>query len=411
MDMTVYPGALSGHLNAPSSATILSRMVAASALCLAPSTLFYDTPSRDAEVISRALGALGCSVRQNGIRIAVGPLPFGALPRDAEIDLSDSAEALGLLLPLCCVLKYGALLRGARYFSRSSLALALAELSRHGARFSSDTLPLKVDGGLKPGEYHIDGPFAQSLACGLLLILPLMNGTSLLSLQKAQLDSDALDMTAYVLSLCQVHVLRGPDGFVVPGGQRYAALETHGVEGDWAYAAPWLALSKVYGGVSVGNLNPHSAQAARRTEGLFEKLGGSLDVSDCPGLLPSLALAAAFYQGRTRFLGVLGGGAHRADTAETLAAAFSALGCAFSCADGVLTVDGISYLSGGRADCAGSPEISAVLALAATRASSAVELINCGDIERAYPDFLKRLKALGGKVETRGDSSAKTAAN
>ena len=69
------------------------------------------------------------------------------------------------------------------------------------------------------------------------------------------------------------------------------------VEADWSQAGFWYAVRFLGNGVEVCGLNENSAQGDRVVKDLLERFKAageqSVDVSDCPDLLPPLAVMAA----------------------------------------------------------------------------------------------------------------------
>jgi 3-phosphoshikimate 1-carboxyvinyltransferase len=86
----------------------------------------------------------------------------------------------------------------------------------------------------------------------------------------------------------------------------------------------------------------------------------------------------------------------------------AAMGCRVTLEDGVVVVEGPVQLQGGTFDCNGTPDIVPTLAAIAPLASSAVEIVNVGNLRVKESDRLAtvtaELRRLGAKVEEGTDS-------
>ena len=117
-------------------------------------------------------------------------------------------------------------------------------LPSHGAglQFSPDggSLPLSLSGRLTGGTYLLPGDVSSQFISGLLLALPLCEEDSDLRLSTPLESADYVHMTLQALSLAGIEIQPLPDGWRIPGGQRYRPFQT-AVEGDWSQAAFLLA--------------------------------------------------------------------------------------------------------------------------------------------------------------------------
>lgn len=136
-----------------------------------------------------------------------------------------------------------------------------------------------------------------------------------------------------------------PDGWAIPGGQRYRSPGAVRAEGDWSNAAFWLAAGALSRPVTVTGLQAESGQGDRVILEYLRRFGAeveqnadavtvrpaplrgcSLDVRSTPDLAPPLALLAACAAGTTRITGAARLRYKESDRLASIAAALRALG-------------------------------------------------------------------------------------
>ena len=119
--------------------------------------------------------------------------------------------------------------------------------------------------------------------------------------------------------------------------------------------------------------NEDSAQGDRVVAALYERFKPageqSVDVSDCPDLLPPLAVMAARRDGTTHFVNAARLRMKESDRLSTTAALLHALGVSAEETADSLTVRGVPSFSGGTVDGANDHRIVMAAAAAATAAS------------------------------------------
>ena len=158
---------------------------------------------------------------------------------------------------------------------------------------------------------------------------------------------------------------------------------------------PGLALLS---GEEARALEPHLSD--RVVAALYRKLAKpgdtDIDVSDCPDLLPPLAVMASARQGTTRFVNAARLRIKESDRLATTAAALNALGVPAEDGPDSLTVCGVSTFSGGTVDGANDHRIVMAAAVAASRALAPVTILGAEAVKKSYPSFWEDYKKLGG---------------
>jgi len=121
-------------------------------------------------------------------------------------------------------------------------------------------------------------------------------------------------------------------------------------------------------------------------------------VSNCPDLLPPLAVMAAVRRGTTHFTGAARLRLKESDRLSTVRQMLTALGGAASEEADGLTVYGVPALPGGTVDGANDHRIVMSAAVAATRCESPVVIRGAEAVRKSYPGFWRDYENLGGEV-------------
>lgn len=270
-----------------------------------------------------------------------------------------------------------------------------------GISYEQTAGALTVRGTLTPGEYRLAGNVSSQFFTGLLFALPLLGGGSTL-VSTTRLESrDYVAMTRDALARAGVRIDGEAERFAVPPSV-YRSFDA-AVEADWSQAGFWYAAHFLGNGVEVCGLNEASAQGDRVVAALYERFKPageqSVDVSDCPDLLPPLAVMAARRDGTTHFVNAARLRMKESDRLTTTAALLRALGVPAEETADSLTVRGVPSFSGGTVDGANDHRIVMAAAAAATAAAAPVTVTGAEAVQKSYPSFWEEYKRLGGSFD------------
>ena len=126
----------------------------------------------------------------------------------------------------------------------------------------------------------------------------------------------------------------------------------------------------------------------------------TLDVSQCPDLVPPLAAMAALRAGETtQIVGAARLRMKESDRLATVTAQLNALGADIEERPDALTIRGVKILHGGTVSGCNDHRIAMMLAIAATCAAGDVTITGAECVAKSYPNFWEDYAALGGRVE------------
>ena len=404
MNITVYPDPIGGRVTVPPSKSHVHRLLIAAALCQEQETAIHCVgENEDIAATVRCLSALNADIYREDQGFHVYQhFSLHRFPANDQLNCGESGSTLRFLLPLCAAKPHDmeapiVLTGSGRLPSRPNGPL-LDALRSHGAQIHGDFLPLTVDGGLLAGDFALPGNVSSQYFSGLLFALPLLEGDSTLHYTSPLESRPYVDLTLSVLRQFGVHVEKMENGWRVPGRQRYISPGEARAEGDWSAAAFWLGANVLGNAVTVEGLNDRSCQGDQAIEVLLSRVGGEMDVTDTPDLMPILSAVAAAIPGKvTRITGAARLRLKESDRLAAMAKTIQALGGqAEELPDGLL-IHG-TKLKGGTVDGMNDHRVVMSAAIAATACQGPVTIVGAEAVNKSYPDFWKDFEALGGFI-------------
>ncbi len=404
MDVKITPRRLSGVVTPPPSKSLAHRWILAAALAAGTSVVKNVAFSEDIEATLRCMEALGASWETREDRLQIAGIggerrPFGDLP---QFDCGESGSTLRFLIPIALTVDQGGMFTGRGRLMERPQQPYFDLFDRRGISYALEDGALTVRGSLSPGEFRLRGDVSSQFFTGLLMALPLLEGPSVV-ISTTKLESASYtSMTMGVLARCGVHVRWSPalNGFGVEPGIYSPFEET--VEADWSQAAFWYAAISLGSNLRLRGLKGQSAQGDAAVVGHYKKLALTgevkINLSDCPDLLPPLAVMAAVRRGTTHFTHAARLRLKESDRLATVARMLKALGGAVSEEEDGLTVYGVSTLPGGVVDGANDHRIVMAAAIAATRCQGPVVIRGAEAVRKSYPNFWRDYENLGGAV-------------
>ena len=271
-------------------------------------------------------------------------------------------------------------------------------------------------GQLSGGSYQLPGNISSQYISGLLFALPLLQEDSFIHLSTPLESAAYIDMTLAALKQFGVQIHKQPQGYAIPGRQRFHSPGEIQVEGDWSNAAFFLVAGAIGQSCTVSGLDLQSPQGDREIVQLLRRFGAqvqvekdrvsvspaplhgcTIDISQVPDLLPILAVTAACATGESRFIHAARLRLKESDRLTATAALLHALGIHSSESPDSLIVQGGALL-GGTVDSYHDHRIAMATAIAATRCRAPVTILDAAAVEKSYPGFFTDYIQLGGQA-------------
>jgi len=313
-----------GVVTIPGSKSYTHRALILSSLADGESVLINALRCEDTEHTVQALIKFGVEVFWESDRVRVLGRGGKFKGTDDRIDVGNSGASMRFLTALAALKKGVTLLDGSERMRKRPIGELLNGLGELGVRAYSqkgdDCPPVIVESqGLQGGTARIKGEESSQFLSGLLMVVPYALRDVNIKLTGPLASKPYVDITRDVMSAFGVEIQsQGYDSFFVKAGQRYLP-QTYRIEGDASNASYFFSAAAVgRGRVKVKGLNPGTLQGdigflkilesmgCRVTRGKdwIEVLGGELhgiemDMNEMPDLVPTLAVTAAFAQGKT----------------------------------------------------------------------------------------------------------------
>lgn len=415
MEITVKPGKAPRLVAAPLSKSEGHRAMITAALAERPTLLPVLPASDDLTATEDCLRELGACFTETADGLTVTPIR--EMPKKTlRLNCRESGSTLRFLLPVAAALGLRAVFTGEGRLPDRPIGELLAALRQNGtaAEVKNDPWEIIISGRLQAGVFALPGNVSSQYISGLMMALPLLDGSSEIRLTGALQSAGYAEMTEKTLERFGIHCERTPLGWRLGGGQRYTSPGRLAVGGDWSHAAFWLAAGCIAGPVTVTGLDRDSAQPDRVILQLLRQMGARIEastqkitvlparlhgitaeMSGCPDLLPPMAAAMAFADTPSRLTGAERLRAKESDRLAGTAALLRALGGEVTeLSDGLIIGGG--GLRGGVADPCGDHRLAMAAAVAALGCREAVTVKNAACVRKSYPEWWQ---VLTGKEE------------
>jgi len=272
------------HVRIPGSKSVTNRALILASLATSPSTIRKPLISRDSELMSAGLSALGISITGSDEAWQITPAP---LRGPARVDVGNAGTVMRFLPPLAAFAQGDISFDGdPRSYERplGPVIKALEELGieiEHGGRYS---LPMvvKARGKVKGGALTIDASASSQFLSALLLVAPSMEeGVTVTHRGGALPSMPHIEMT--------VAMLRdfGADVIVDPAAQTWSvkAGVLHGkdlvIEPDLSNASPFLSIAMVCGGsITISDWPRATTQPGDQLRDIFTQMGATVELND-----------------------------------------------------------------------------------------------------------------------------------
>lgn len=321
---------------------------------------------------------------------------LSALSDGGEVlDCGESGTTLRLLLPVTAAMGKAVTFRRQGSLVSRPIAELVDELNRHGACIEADGSDVSVRGRLSAGEYVLPGNISSQYVSALMLAFSAMEGECSLKLSSELESAPYVKMTEYVIR--EFAAADDPD-----------ILTDRLLEGDWSAGAMWHAADVLLdGSLDIEGLSEDTIQGDARIMELVDPDGGdrdlTVDVSDCPDIVPAIALAMLKASATLRITGAGRLRLKESDRLSALASILGRLGADVSEASYSLTLRG----SNGRLlpgtdevlDCRGDHRMIMFAALASIACEKPVKINDPEAVSKSYPGFFEEITRLGGRVE------------
>lgn len=412
------------------------RALIAAALADSPSTLLIAHYSEDIDATIASLRGLGAIIEKTESGVRVIPIPENQ--SHGTIDAHESGTTLRLLLSVGSAICDTTDVTAAGRLPNRPLEPLKSQLEAHGITFSATKPPFTISGHLTGGLFEMVGNVSSQFFSGLLLASPKLDEDTLINSTTPLQSRDYVTLTRHVMANFGVMAYTTDDGnsFTVPKGQHYHGLENYPIEGDWSNSAIWLVAAAITGQpLTITNLQPDSTQADKRILDIIDCAGTTVewqtedgtviedeqldniktplrlhcegraidpitvDLEQCPDLLPVLAALACSIEGESWFIN---GERLRLKESDRLLAVrdlVRTLGGTAHIEGDNLYINGTGRLTGGTVTSHNDHRLVMAASLMALFSDDPITITDSQAINKSYPLFFKHWNELGGHAE------------
>ena len=341
---------VSSNVTIPGSKSVTNRALILAAQADSPSTLRRPLISRDSELMSAGLQAMGVAITGNDDAWLVTPAP---LHGPAKVDVGNAGTVMRFLPPLAALAQGEISFDGdPRSYERplGPVIKALEELGieiDHDGRYSLPMV-IKAQGSIPGGELTIDASASSQFLSALLLVAPSMRSGITARHRGGPLPSmPHIDMTVQMLRDfgAVVHVDKAAESWrVEPGALSGQDLI---IEPDLSNASPFLSIAMVCGGsITIADWPKATTQPGDQLRDIFTQMGAhveftaggltltggesihgiDIDLHDVGELTPSIAALAALADSPSHLRGIGHLRLHETDRLAALTREINSLG-------------------------------------------------------------------------------------
>lgn len=420
-EVTIYPGSLTGEVIIPPSKSMSHRAVICAGLSDGISTINNIGTSRDIEATCEAMKSFGIQVDRSDDSLRIRGCKDLEM-KNSRIECNESGSTLRFIIPIAALIGKPVTFYGEGRLVERSLEPYYSIFMTQGIKYETNDgrLPLRIDGRLTQGEFKLEGNISSQFISGLMFALPLLQGDSQITITSRLESKPYVDLTMKTLKDFSIEIENHDyRNFFIKGNQKYRATNCT-IEGDFSQAAFWLAAGALGSEVSCRGLDMDSMQGDKAVLDIISRMGGKIvalpdnvrvlpsdtrgtiiDASQCPDLVPILAVLGAIGEGRTEIINAERLRIKESDRLKAISSELGKLGACIEEREKGLVVDGIKSLKGGRVDSWNDHRIAMALAIAATRCEEPVIINDSACVNKSYPGFWEHYKALGGKINER----------
>ncbi len=416
-----------GEVLVPPSKSISHRAVICASLAQGNSVLQNVAFSDDISATVLGMRAFGANIRYLGNYmddkandISVEGIKPENIPENLVIDCKESGSTLRFLIPVALLFGSHVTFTGSGRLFKRPLDVYYDIFERQGIHYQlgEDGLSLTVLGKLKADIFEIPGNVSSQFISGLLFALPCLEGDSEIIIKSPLESRSYIDLTLEVLSKFGIKIKnQNYERFLISGSQSYKPAD-YIVEGDFSQAAFWLAAGVLGGDVTCLNLNINSKQPDKYIIDIIKKIGAKpiigssfirakacrtvgsvIDASQCPDLVPIVAVLGALSSGTTQITNAERLRLKESDRLKAMSSELGQLGAKIRELPDGLIIEGRDMLEGGVVYSWNDHRIAMALAIYSVRCKMPVIIKGSDAVNKSYPGFWKDFVKLGGQID------------
>lgn len=417
MNAIIKPGKLSGDVIIPPSKSLSHRAIIAASLAKGKSIISNVLYSKDIKATIGAMRACGANITEYKDHLEI--IGSDVKRVDDVIDANESGSTIRFMIPIALAVNEPITFTGKNHLCKRPLDTFFEIFDNQGIEYSrgEDYLPLKVNGGLKPGQFNIRGDISSQFITGLLYALPLLNGDSVINITTNLESKGYVDLTLDMLKKFGI-VIENVDykSFIIKGNQSYKPAD-YTIEGDFSQSAFFLVADTLGADITLHAMNKDSHQGDKKIIQDVLDLGGKItfeddklkaypvqtkgcviDFAQSPDLGPALTVLASLSSGVTEFINAARLRIKECDRITCMKDELAKLGAKIEENPDGMIITGVDKLTGGVIDSHNDHRVAMAIAMASLKSTGDIKIINAECVSKSYPNFWEVFESIGGNV-------------
>ena len=399
MRVKIQKGVANGTVFAPPSKSMAHRLLICASLARGKSVITNLGSNADILATLDSLKKLGAKINLVGDTAEIEGFEPENIQSSPLLDCNESGSTLRFLLPLGMLCGKEVHFTGSEKLLQRPLTVFEEICKEKGVKFTLTPEKVTVCGQLKSGEYTVLGNISSQFISGLLFLLPLLQGDSVINIVGGVESRSYIDLTISALKQFGVSVAWQGDSLQILGNQSYKP-QNLSVEGDYSGTAFFAGLNALGSQIEIKGLNESSLQGDKVYEKHFVALQNGtpeIDLTDCPDLAPILFAVASQLNGAT-FVGTKRLKIKESDRAEAMRQELEKFGAKVIVNENSVIIEK-SQLHSPTEPIFGHNDHRIVMSMAVLCTLYGGEILGAEAVSKSFPDFFEKLANLGIEVE------------
>lgn len=415
--ITLIPTKLNGSIQVPPSKSLAHRAIICASLARGRSIIRNIEYSKDIEATISCMKELGTIIFKHDDYLEIdGTTTF--LKNKCEMNCEESGSTLRFMIPISLVEFTNVHYIGKGRLGERPLDIYYNIFEKQGIPYlyREKVLDLYIQGRLSPDEFYIPGDVSSQFISGLLFALPLLDGDSIIHITSPLQSKGYIDLTLQMLEMYGIKIEYNNQKFYIKGNQSYKACD-YTIEGDYSQAAFYLVAGALDNNIIIKGLNMNSLQGDKEAIDILTRMGCTfvevqegyrveckqlvatdIDASQCPDIIPVIALACAKAKGVSRIYNAKRLRIKECDRLSATVEVLRCLGIDVLEKDDEMIITG-SIINGGIVSSYNDHRMAMMEAIASTVALDNIVIDNKECVKKSYPSFWNHFIELGGKID------------
>ena len=414
--MAFHGGKLEGTVSPPPSKSHTHRAFFLASMAKGTSRVSNALMSADTKATLAACRAMGAEVTEDGdVMVITG----GDLHAPGFVDAENSGTTMRIFAGICSMFDGESEITGDDSLRKRPMGPLLAALEQTGTVCSSrDGLPpVRIRGPNHGGKVSIDGGVSSQFITSLLMVSPMLENDSEITVEGSMVSAPYLDVTAHMMRLFGATAERNGNIFEVRGGTGYSPYD-YMVPADFSSAAFPLVAGALGGRVTVRGMDMDDPQGDKAIVDILMKAGAEVevdgteitvsesrikgcevDMGSVPDLFPIVAVLLSTAEGDSRLYGAPQLKFKESNRIETVVNMINAIGGDAVATDDGCIIHGRPRLKGGAIVHRGDHRIMMSAAVASIVCDGPVTMDDVECCAVSYPGFPEEMAAIGMREE------------